>query len=102
MVIGGKKRKVRKLNIGYDYPPILFTHVGVGEEEKDIDSAIRIEKEKIKLAIKASTDAIVDVSLSSNIKYIQEELIKGLEIPFGGVSIYETYYLVQKVKNANK
>ena len=102
MVIGGKKRKVRKLNIGYDYPPILFTHVGVGEEEKDIDSAIRIEKEKIKLAIKASTDAIVDVSLSSNIKYIQEELIKELEIPFGGVSIYETYYLVQKVKNANK
>ena len=91
MLIGAKKRNVKKIAIGDGAPPVIFTHVGIGAECENIDDAILIEQEKIALAIKNGAHIICDVSTSNKVAYIQERLMQGLTVPFATVTAYEAY-----------
>lgn len=98
MELSGKIRRVPSVSIGQDFFPVIFTHVGVTENEDKLADAILIEQQKITTAIESGTNIICDVSLNQNIKYIHEKMLTGLNVPFATVPIYETYI---KAENNN-
>ena len=91
MRIKNNLKDIEPIFIGDEFCPVIFTHVGCSEDIENIEINIKDAKEKIQLAIQAGTNAICDVSMNKKIPYIQECLMKDLTIPFGAVSIYETY-----------
>ena len=91
MRIKNNLKDIEPIFIGDEFCPVIFTHVGCSEDIENIEINIKDAKEKIQLAIQAGTNAICDVSINKKIPYIQVCLMKDLTIPFGAVSIYETY-----------
>lgn len=95
MIIGSKIRNVKKVELSETAYPVLFAHVGVGDYT-NIDDAIEVERSKIKGVLEAGADIICDVSMSDNMPYVHEKLLEGFNVPFGTVSIYETYISSEK------
>lgn len=94
MFIGGSIRGVTPVPIGGDSPPVLFVHVGITREfaaQEELAAAIEAEREKIARAVALGAHAVCDVSLNSHGEAIHTALMEGLGVPFGVVSIYETY-----------
>lgn len=94
MFIGGTIRGVTPVPIGSDSPPVIFVHVGITQDlasQEELVTAIEIERDKIVQAIALGADAVCDVSMNSHGSAIHTALMDGLTIPFGVVSIYETY-----------
>lgn len=96
MYISSKVRNVKPVYIGEEYYPVIFTHFGVGDRVIDLDGAIEIEKQKIKVAIENGANAICDVSMHKEIKYIHEKVIPEFSVPFGVVTTYEAYIKAQE------
>ena len=95
MLIGGKIRNVKKVELSNDAYPVLFFHVGIGDY-KDIDEAITLERKKIEGALSIGVDVICDVSMSDNMAYVHKKLLENCEVPFGTVSAYEAYIESEK------
>lgn len=101
MLFGGKLRGVKQLEIGDGAPPIIFTHVGIISEydtQKELDDAIDTEIKKALRAVELGADAICDVSTNSFMSRLHERLAKELDVPFGVVSVYETFVRTRKEK----
>lgn len=99
MLIGGKLRNIKKVSIGSASSPVIFTHVGVISEyetNEELKNSIDEEVKKAKRAIELGADAICDVSTNSKMHLLHEKLAKELEVPFGVVSVYETYVRINK------
>lgn len=90
MLIGSKVRNVKKVNLSTDAFPVIFTHIGVGDQG-DLDLMIEAERQKIRGAIELGTDVICDVSMSKNLDYVHPKLMEGFAVPFGVVTAYECY-----------
>lgn len=95
MIIGGKIRNAKKIELSELAYPVLFAHVGVGDYD-EVDHAIEIERNKIKGALEAGADIICDVSMSADLAYVHQKLLEGFDVPFGTVSIYEAYISSEK------
>ena len=99
MLLGGKLRGVSPIDIGENAKPIIFTHVGIISEfqtKEELDEAIEIEAKKALRAIELGADAICDVSTNSNMALLHERLARVLDVPFGVVSVYETFVRTKK------
>lgn len=95
MLIGGKIRNPKKVELSSDAFPVIFTHVGVSDKG-DVKELIKIEREKIRGAIERGTDVICDVSMSENMEYVHKHLLEGFDVPFGTVTAYEAYITSEK------
>ena len=101
MLFSGKIRDVSPVAIGDDASPVIFTHVGVISEydtQKELDDAIETEVKKALRAIELGADAICDVSTNSQMAKLHERLASELKVPFGVVSVYETFVRVKNEK----
>ncbi len=99
MLLGGKLRGVSPIDIGENAKPIIFTHVGIISEfqtKEELDEAIELEAKKALRAIELGADAICDVSTNSNMALLHERLARVLDVPFGVVSVYETFVRTRK------
>jgi phosphomethylpyrimidine synthase len=67
----------------------LSTKVNANVGTSEDFPQLLVEKEKLKEAIEAGTDAVMDLSTGGNIKRIRQELLSNSSVPFGTVPIYE-------------
>lgn len=94
MLFSGKLRNVPPVEIGDGHSPVIFTHVGIISEYKtknELDEAIGVEIKKAVRAVELGADAICDVSTSSDMALLHKRLADELKVPFGVVSVYETF-----------
>ncbi|MDI6808345.1 MAG: phosphomethylpyrimidine synthase ThiC [Candidatus Eisenbacteria bacterium] len=62
-------------------------------------SSLEEEQEKLRAALSAKADTIMDLSTGGDLGYIRRELLKKCPVPLGTVPIYEV--AVEKVKNGS-
>jgi phosphomethylpyrimidine synthase len=71
--------------IGEGLSTKVNANVGTSEDFPEIS----VEKEKLKVAVEAGADAVMDLSTGGDIKKIRQELLANSPVPFGTVPIYE-------------
>ena len=68
---------------------LLRTKVNANIGTSSVRSSIQAEIEKMKVALAASADAIMDLSTGSNLDRTRERLLAECPVPFGTVPIYQ-------------
>ncbi len=58
--------------------------------------SLEYEKEKIKTAVEAGADCVMDLSIAGDLKKIRNTLLEVSDVPFGTVPIYEVAYNLTK------
>ena len=99
-----KGRVVLPLNNRRDIPkPVAIgeglkvkinANIGASTEE----AGIKDEIEKLKTAIEAGADTVMDLSIGDNLKRVRKEILKKCTVPLGTVPIYEAAVEVEKKK----
>jgi phosphomethylpyrimidine synthase len=79
------KTNLRAIGIGR----ILATKVNANIGTSSVSSSAEAEIEKMKVAISAGADTIMDLSTGGNLDEIREKLLAQCPAPFGTVPIYE-------------
>ncbi len=67
----------------------VTTKVNANIGASTLTSSVDYERKKLKAALKAKTDAVMDLSLADNIVEIREVILKESNVPVGTVPIYE-------------
>ncbi len=78
--------------IGKEFSVKINANVGTSPDSCSLES----EREKIKTAISAGADCVMDLSVAGNLKNIRKSLIEVATVPFGTVPIYEVAYNLLK------
>jgi len=66
-----------------------------------IKSDLRQELEKLKVALEAGADTIMDLSIGSNIDEIRKKIIKNCPVPLGTVPIYQAAIEDRRIEKMN-
>ncbi len=74
--------------IGKAFSVKINANVGTSPDSCSLEA----EREKIKTAILAGADCVMDLSIAGNLKEIRQALIEVATVPFGTVPIYEVAY----------
>ena len=87
VVIPANKQKTLKqpIGIGEGLRVKVNTNIGTSSDHVDIDE----ELEKLKVALEAGTDTVMDLSTGGDLDYIRKTLLKETPVPFGTVPIYQ-------------
>lgn len=80
------RRGKHAIGVGAGLRTKVNANIGSSSDEADID----LEIEKLRAAVEAGTDAIMDLSTGGDIGAIREALIKASPVTVGTVPIYET------------
>ncbi|HPS54696.1 MAG TPA: phosphomethylpyrimidine synthase ThiC [Sedimentisphaerales bacterium] len=85
---------VNNLRINQNLKPVgigrvLSVKVNANIGVSSVKSAVEQEIEKMKVAIDAGADAMMDLSTGGNLNQIREKLIANCPVPFGTVPIYQ-------------
>ncbi len=84
-----KNRKIeRPALIGKAFLVKVNANVGTSPDSCNIE----LEEEKIKVAIEAGADCVMDLSIAGDLKENRRRLIEASTVPFGTVPIYEVAY----------
>ena len=76
---------VKPVGIGAGLRTKINANIGSSPVKADLD----YELEKLRIAIKAGTDTVMDLSIGGSIDEIRREIIKNSPIPVGTVPIYQ-------------
>lgn len=76
----------KSLGIGKGLRVKVNANIGTSREHCNLDE----EVEKAKIAIKAGSHAVMDLSTGGDLDKIREKLLKVIDVPFGTVPIYQT------------
>jgi len=87
-------RNLKPIGIGSGLRTKINANIGTSQ----ISSNLKKELEKLKVAIEAGTDTIMDLSTGKNIAKIRRELFRNCQIPFGTVPIYQATIEVGGIK----
>jgi phosphomethylpyrimidine synthase len=83
------KNRVRKnvipLGIGKGLRTKVNTNIGTSPERNDLE----FELKKLKIAVEAGTDTVMDLSTAGDLDLIRKEIIRNCTIPLGTVPIYQ-------------
>jgi phosphomethylpyrimidine synthase len=92
-----KKREIaRPVAIGEGLKVKINTNIGTSTQELDLVDEIK----KIKVAIEAGTDTIMDLSVGGDLKKIRSEILRNASVPLGTVPLYQIATQVQKKKGS--
>ena len=83
--------------IGQGLKTKINANIGVSPVKSNLD----IELKKLKVAIEAGADAVMDLSISENIDEIRKEIINNCTVPLGTVPLYQTAVEAKEIKNMN-
>lgn len=87
---------IEPLGIGGGLRTKINANIGTSGDKADIN----IELEKLKVAIEAGADTVMDLSTGGDIDSIRREIIKNSTVPIGTVPIYQAICeVVQENKN---
>jgi len=79
------RENVSPVGIGKDLRTKVNTNIGTSPERCDLE----FELEKLKIAIEAGTDTVMDLSTDGDLDFIRGEIIRHCTIPLGTVPIYQ-------------
>jgi len=77
--------KIKPVGIGKGLKTKVNANIGTSPEQVSIEK----ELEKLRIAIKAGTDTVMDLSTGGDIKKIRREILKNSIVPVGTVPIYQ-------------
>jgi phosphomethylpyrimidine synthase len=80
-----RPRNIKPIAIGKGLSTKVNCNIGTSPDRADI----LLELEKLKVAVEAGTDTIMDLSIGGDISEIRKEIIRVSPIPVGTVPIYE-------------
>jgi len=78
-------KNLKQIGIGFG----LKTKVNANIGTSPIKSDLRTELRKLKVAIEAGTDTVMDLSTGSNVDRIRKKIIEKCNVPLGTVPIYQ-------------
>jgi phosphomethylpyrimidine synthase len=80
-----KVRKIRPLGIGEGLRTKVNANIGTSPRHSDVDE----ELAKVKVAVEAGADAIMDLSTGGDLDSIRKKIIENSPLPVGTVPIYQ-------------
>lgn len=99
VIPNNKKRKViRACGIGQGLRTKINTNIGTSVEKADIKEELK----KLEVAIKAGTDAVMDLSTGGDLKKIRKAILKESCVSVGTVPIYEAAVNINRRKRSIK
>jgi len=81
-----RPRKIRSVGIGEGLSTKVNANIGTSEDVNDI----KLELAKLRAAVEAKADTVMDLSTGGDLPKIREAIIAESPIPVGTVPIYET------------
>lgn len=81
------------LGVGKGLKTKVNTNIGTSSENNDL----KLELQKLQIAIEAGTDTVMDLSTAGDLDLIRNEIIKNCTIPLGTVPIYQA--VVETIKD---
>ncbi|UCG35611.1 MAG: phosphomethylpyrimidine synthase ThiC [Candidatus Omnitrophota bacterium] len=92
-----RKREIPKpIAIGEGLKIKINANIGASTEE----TGIKDEIEKLKTAIEAGTDTVMDLTIGENLKKVRKEILKNCEVALGTVPIYEAAIEAEKKRGS--
>ncbi|MEO0083306.1 MAG: phosphomethylpyrimidine synthase ThiC [candidate division WOR-3 bacterium] len=91
-----RKKKIDPIAIGKGLTTKVNCNLGTSPDNCDI----ALELEKLRAAVEAGTDTIMDLSTGGDISEIRKIIIANSPVPVGTVPIYELSFLAQKKKKS--
>ncbi len=85
VILRNKRRKIEPCAIGERMRIKVNTNIGTSTQKVSIKEEIK----KLKVAIEAGTDTVMDLSTGGNLKKVRKEIIENSSVPLGTVPIYE-------------
>jgi phosphomethylpyrimidine synthase len=85
--------KIKPIAIGKGLATKVNCNIGTSPDRADIS----LELEKLKVAVEAGTDTIMDLSTGGNISEIRKIIIDTSPVPIGTVPIYEASFYARKM-----
>lgn len=76
----------KPVGIGHHLRTKVNANIGTSENHADIE----VELEKLRVAVKAGTDTVMDLSTGGNLKEIRHAILQESRVPVGTVPIYQT------------
>ncbi len=90
------KNKLRGVSkpciIGRKFSVKVNANVGTSPQRCDLEE----EKRKVKVALEAGADCIMDLSIAGDLSFIRRTLLEICPVPFGTVPIYEVAYDMER------
>ena len=94
--INNKRDLKKPVAIGEGLKIKINTNIGISTEKSNTAA----ELEKLKTAIEAGTDTVMDLSVGPNLKQVRKSILKDCPIPLGTVPLYEIAEEVEKRKGS--
>lgn len=91
-------RNLNPIGIGSGLKVKVNANIGTSP----VNSDLRIELEKLKIAIDAGSDTMMDLSTSSDADKIRKKIIEKCKVPLGAVPLYQTAIEAGKIKKITK
>lgn len=92
VVPANKQRNITPVAVGEGLRTKINANIGTSQDESDIS----FEMTKLKTAVEAGADAIMDLSTGPGVTNTMKTLIKSCPVPFGTVPIYEVVVNAQE------
>lgn len=96
VIPGNKLRQNKSVGIGEGLRTKVNANLGTSQDFPYLEE----ELEKLKAALKAGTDTVMDLSTAGNLRQIRQKLLSGCALPLGTVPIYQVLVEGQE-KNGN-
>ena len=91
------KRHLKKpIAVGEGLKVKINTNIGISTEKSNTAT----ELEKLKTAIEAGTDTVMDLSVGPNLKRVRKTILKDCPVPLGTVPLYEIAEEVERRKGS--
>ncbi|MEO0101853.1 MAG: phosphomethylpyrimidine synthase ThiC [candidate division WOR-3 bacterium] len=87
-----KRREIKPVLVGKGLPTRVNTNIGTSPEA----SSLKEELKKLKVAIAAGTDTVMDLSTGGDIDEIRRAILTESSVPVGTVPIYQAFYEAKK------
>ncbi len=90
-------KNLKPIGIGYGLKTKVNANIGTSVLKSDL----KTELKKLKVAIEAESDTIMDLSTGGDLDKIRKEIVKNCPVPLGTVPIYQTMIEAGKIENMN-
>jgi len=96
VILANKNHKnLKPIGIGSGLRIKINTNIGTSP----IQSDLKQELKKLKVALEAGTDTIMDLSISDSVDKIRKKIIENCDAPLGTVPIYQAAIEAEKIEN---
>ncbi len=95
-LLKNKRRDIKPVLIGKGLPTKVNANIGTSPEASSLDSELK----KLRVAIEAGADTVMDLSTGGDLDEIRRALLSESKVPLGTVPIYQAFYEAKKLGKA--